>query len=237
MASTYKYQDVFNLVRGQFSLGEEDIKAVAICNMANERIWNYGPFRQTLAKLRPFCLTPYKQEYGAPQVAVPSDFAGFHLVYLTRTSTTPPTVYELSTRKDIRKTHVVDFASYISYDPASATFRLDRPAPANVGGHEWVISGDYKKNPTKVTAATMGTTLLPWDDRHLANVTQVFRWAAAVATGSPKVGELIAMADFEIERMARDEGFELGDPTVAPSSPLVPGWGEGSAIYPLTGGW
>jgi hypothetical protein len=237
MASTYKYQDVFNLIRGQFSLAEEDIKAVAICNMANERIWNYGPFRQTLAKLRPFCLTPYKQDYGAPQVAVPSDFAGFHLVYLTRTSTVPPSVYELSTRKDIRKTHVVDFASFISYDPATQTFRLDRPAPANVGGHEWVISGDYKKNPTKVTAATMGTTLLPWDDRHLAGVTQVFRWAAAVATGSSKVGELYQMADFEIERMARDEGFELGDPSVAPSSPLVAEQAQQISLYPLTGGW
>ena len=237
MAATYKYQDVFNLVRGQFSLGEEDLKAVAICNMANERIWNYAAFKQTLATLRPFCLIPSKQVYGPPQVAVPSDFAGFHQAFLTRTSTFPPEQFELSTRRDLRRTHIRDFPNYIGYDSATASFIFDRPSPSNIGGHEWIVTGDYKKTPTKVTAALAGSTVLPWDDRHLANVVQVFQWAAAVAVGNPKAPQLQQVADYAISTIARDEGFELGDPTVAPSMPLV-GYQYGNAlIYPFGGGW
>lgn len=234
MAITYRYLDAFNMIRGSLGLSAEDNKAIAICNMCNERIWNAYNWRQSLAILPPFGLVPQQQIYGAPEVAVPPDFQGFNQAFLTRTTTIPPQKWEIHTRRDLRDTHIRNFPSYISYDGATQAFRMDRPAPDNVSGHEWIITGEYKKTPVKVTASNFGTLLLPYDDRHFASVTQAIRWAAAVATGAKDLAEKDAFAYRAINDMARDEGFEMGDPNVAPENSLVPGYGPGGTpgIFP-----
>lgn len=234
MAITYRYLDVFNIIRGSLGMSAEDNKAVAICNMTNERIWNAYNWRQSLEVLPPFGLVPQQQEYGSPEVAVPADFQGFNQAFLVRTTTIPPQKWELHTRRDLRETHIRNFPQYISYDGSKEVFRFDRPAPDNISGHEWIVTGEYKKTPYKVTASNFGTLLLPYDDRHLASVTQVMRWAACVSQGTKDIPEKDAMAYRAINDMARDEGFEMGDPNVAPEQGLVPGYGPGGTpgIFP-----
>jgi len=224
MEITYRYLDVFNIIRGSLGMSEEDNKFVAICNMTNDKIWNAYGWRQSLGILPPFGLVPMQQYYGAPEVAVPTDFAGFHMCFLTRTTTVPPQRWEIHVRRDLRDTHARNYPSYISYDGATQCYRLDRPAPDNTSGHEWIVTGEYKKTPTKVTSSNSGTLLLPYDDRHLSNVTIVMRWAAAVAQGSKDVEQKEAYAWRAINDMARDEGFEMGDPNIAPENALVPGY-------------
>lgn len=236
MAITYRYLDVFNLIRGSLGMSEEDNKAVAICNMTNGEIWNAYNWRQSLAQLPPFGLVPQQQEYGAPEVAVPPDFQGFNQAFVCRTTVTPPSKWPLYTRRDIQNTHIQNYPSYIGYDGASESFRLDRPAPNNINGHEWIVIGEYKKLPTKVTSSNFGTLLLPYADRHLSNVTQVMRWAAGVAQGAKDIETRQILAFRAINDMARDEGFELGDPNIAPEEALVGnGWGFGN--FPGPGFW
>lgn len=223
MAITYRYIDIFNMIRGSLGMSEEDNKAIAICNMANEKVWNAFPWRQSLAILPSFGLVPNQQIYGAPEVAVPSDFAGFHMAFLTRATAVPPEYHEIHVRRDLRNTHYRNFPRFVSYDGSQEAFLFDRPAPDNVSGHEWIITGKYKKTPLKVTSLNFGTLLVPWEDRHLSKLVQVMRWAASVATGSGKVDKEQMIAYAAIAEMARDEGFEMGDPNLAPEAPLVGG--------------
>jgi len=224
MAITYRYIDIFNMIRGSLGMSEEDNKAVAICNMMNEKIWNSYNWRQSLAILPPFGLVPQQQYYGAPEVAVPPDFQGFNQAFLARPTVIPVQKFELHTRRDLRETHIRNYPTYISYDGATQAFKLDRPAPDNTSGHEWIIIGEYKKNPTKVTSSLFGTQLLPYDDRHLSTMVTVMRWAAGVAQGSKDVADRELLAIRSINDMAAAEGFEMGDPNIAPESSLVPGF-------------
>ena len=236
MSETYTYADGLNFVRPQIPAVAEDTKAATICNIATNLIWNAFDWRETIANLPPFWLSPWVQDYGAPLIAVPADFLGLRTAVLTDLSNVPPAKYPLRVQRYLEPTHLKTLPHAISYQPEVKSFRVFPRVPNSLGSARFKIDGTYKKRPTLVTSANYTATTLPFDDLYVQVWIEVLRWAGYTATGSEKAGQAVknpgggtsysgalATAMAAINAMASNEGFNLGDTTVAPSEALSVG--------------
>lgn len=233
MAQTYTYADALNFVRTQVPATTEDQKAAVICNIATNLIWNAFDWRETIEVLPPFWLSPWTQDYGAPLVVVPSDFLGLREAQLVDLASVPPARYPMRVMKFLEPTHMKSLPHAISYEPSVSSFRIFPRMPNGLGASRFKIDGIYKKRPTLVTASNYTSTLLPFDDLYFQVWIEVIRWAAYSATGSEKAGAAtrnpngqtfysgqLGNAMAAINAMADNEGFNLGDTSVAPSEAL-----------------
>lgn len=232
MAKTYTVAEALSIAGGQVGRKVEDYTAAYIANMAMGLIWNKYDWRETVSDLPPFYLVPGEQEYGAPAVIVPTDFKGFRKAYLVDVNT-PANRMTLKTMRDIQLTGVEDMPSIIGFEPSVSKFRVFPRFPQGFGATDWLIDGTYKKRPTKITPSTLQTTLIPWDDQYFNVFVAATKWAALENAGDQRAGQIteqmglyrvtgqLAVAHEAIDRMAQDEGLDLGDPSIAPSEPLV----------------
>lgn len=248
MALTSTYADALNFIQPQVPAVLQDQKAATICNIGTNLIWNSFDWRETLEILPPFWLTPWVQDYGAPMVAVPADFLGLREAQLTDLSNIPPLKSPIKVVKFLEPTHLKALPNMISYEPSVNSFRLFPRAPLGVGAGRWKIDGVYKKRPPLVTAQNYTATLLPFDDLYFQVWLEVLRWAAFSAMGDQRAGAAmqgpsgavqysgqLATAMSFIHAMAANEGFNLGNSTVAPSEPLSIGgdgwWGNRNILF------
>ncbi len=233
MATTYTFQDLMNVVSRVLPRMVEQDAAAYICNTAIAQFWKAYDFRETLQVLPPFYLIPMEQDHGTPAVAVPSDFLGLRNAYLCQLASNPAYRSQLSCLKDLPLTQVYGLPQSIGYEPAKLAFRLFPRVPANIGAPSWIIQGEYKKRPTKITADILSSTLVPFDDIYLENMMEVFKWAGWQFAGDPRAGGVqrsgrgaiytgqYAAAKDAIDAMAMNEGLELGDVAIAPAEPLA----------------
>lgn len=247
MGLTYTYADALNFIQPQVPATTQDQRAAMICNIGTNLIWNAFDWRETIEVLPPFWLTSWTQDYGAPLVIVPTDFLGLRMAQLTDLSSIPPRKYPLRVLKFLEPTHMKSLPSQISFEPSVNSFRLFPRVPDGLGSARWKIDGTYKKRPTLVTAANYTSTTLPFDDLYFQTWLEVLRWGAFSAVGDQRAGQAmirpngtvqysgqLATAMAFINDMAGNEGFNLGDTTVAPSEPLSVGgdmWMGNSFIY------
>ncbi len=236
MSQTYTYADALNFIRTQVPATTEDQKAATICNIGTNLFWNAFDWRETIEVLPPFWLTPWVQDYGAPLVTVPADFLGLRTAQLTDLSAVPPAKHPLKVLKFLEPTHMKSLPHAISYEPSVNSFRVFPRVPNSLGASRFKIDGTYKKRPTLVTAANYTSTLLPFDDLYFQVWLEVLRWAALSATGNDRAGSAVknpnggvhysgqlGTAMSMINAAADNEGFNLGDTTVAPSEALSRG--------------
>lgn len=221
MARTYVYQDVIDLVSRQVPRIVESDAATFISNMAMAEIYKRYDFRETLGVLPPFFLVPNTQDYGSPAVVVPTDFLGIRKAYLVRLNTTPVYRQSLQPIKDLELTTVRGIPGAIGYEPATASLRLFPCAPENLGAPDWIVTGEYKKRPTKVTPGTLSSALLPFDDMYLLTMSEVFKWIAWTVAGDPRAQPQLLLAERAMVEMASNESLELGDVVLAPAEPLA----------------
>lgn len=232
MAITYKYSDVLNIVSPTVSRNVEDATAAYACNIVTNEIWKRYDWRVSLGTLPPFYLTPYKQDYGAPAVAVPTDFMGLRQVFFMNYASTPASYYPLTVVKDLELTSRYALPRNISYQPDTQSFRVHPRTPAGIGAPYYLIGGTYKKLPTKVTPTTLSSLALPFDDIYLNVWVEGLKWVFWTINGDPRSGAVSAQggsvamqgqrAVFEqaIIEMATNEGLEAGDIAIAPSEGL-----------------
>ena len=121
----------------------------------------------------------------------------------------------------------------IGYEPASRRFRVHPRPPEGIGATDWIVDGTYKKRPAKILPSTLQTTLVPWDDLYFPAYVAAVKWAALDAAGDPRAGQILVergearysgqlgLMNDAIKEMAENEGLELGDPSIAPTEPLV----------------
>lgn len=236
MANTYTYADALNFIRSQVPSVAEEQKASAMCNIGTNLIWNAFDWRETVAELPPFWLSPNVQDYGAPFTAVPADFLGLREAQLVDIFSVPPVKTPLKVLRFLEDTHVPALPHAISYEPSQSSFRVFPRVPPGIPGGRYKINGIYKKRPTFITSSNYTSTLLPFDDIYFNVWLEVLRWAAYSATGDQRAGEVqigssgryqlsgqLAKAHQAIIEMAENEGMNLGDSTVAPAEPLVSG--------------
>lgn len=248
MPSTYTYADVLNFLNPLVPSTVTEQKAALICNIGTNLIWNAFDWRETLEILPPFWLSPWVQDYGAPLVIVPEDFLGLRVVTLTDLSSIPPAKYPVTPTKFLEPTHMKSLPNMMSYEPTVKSFRVFPRVPNGLGSARWKIDGTYKKLPVKVTATNYTSTVLPFDDLYFQVWLEVLRWAALSAAGSPAAGLAtqlpngavqysgqLAIAMGFIHSMAANEGFNLGNSTIAPTEALSVGgdgwWGSRNFLY------
>lgn len=234
MASTYVYQDLLHLASRTIPRGIEDDAAAALLNLTLNEIWNRWDWREAITELPPFFLVPDTQDYGPPTAAVPSDFAGLRQAWLVQTNAAPAYRTPLRINANLDATHVRNLPHALSYEPSVSSFRVFPRTPNNIGAPNYMIDGKYKRNPTKVTATTISSTTVPFDDKYLNVWLEGLKWAAWNTVGDPKAGEIQLMpggqwvatgqyAKFlgRVDEMAAREGIELGPTPLAPGEPLV----------------
>lgn len=233
MAYTHTYADALNFIRPQSPAVAEDQKAAMICNIGTNLIWNMYDWRETLHALPPFWLTPWEQDYGAPMVVVPSDFLGLRTVQLIDLTSNPPARHPMKVMKFLEPTHMLTLPRVISYEPSIPGFRVFPRTPNGLGSARFKIDGTYKLRPTLVTAASYTALPLPFDDLYFQVWIEVLRWATFSATGNPNAGAAVETPSGQvvysgqlgtamamINRMAANEGFNLGETVVSPSEGL-----------------
>ena len=234
MAYTYYIADALNIVNRQFGRNVEDQAAAIIANIAINKIWMRYDWRETIATLPPFYLIPLEQDYGAPWYAVPTDFLGLRTAYLTRTDVVPPFRMPLQIVKDLKLTHMRSLPSSIDYNADTAKIRVFPRVPDNIAAPTWMIDGTYKKMPTKITPATLNSSLIPWSDLYFQNFCAVLRASALEMAGDPRADNELRKALMSLDEMAQNEGINLGDPQIFPSEGMYGGFNSspfGSTLF------
>lgn len=232
MALTYTYGDVLSMISPSIARGTEDEKSAHVCNIALNKVWMRYDWPEFMAVLPPFALTPGEQDHGAPAVAVPSDFGGLKQANLIQLSSIPAERTPIDIVRDLVLTPAMDLPKQICYLPATASFRVYPRVPLNMAAPLWQIDGTYKQNPTKVSASSIHSTLLPFDDRYLQVWVEMIRWAAWALAGDPRAGDVVyanrqtsftgqlAKAMAAVDSMANDAGLILGDGVIVPQPDL-----------------
>lgn len=221
MGQTYYYSDVVNMISPNISRNVEASTAAHVCNIVTNEIWKRFDWRESLATLPPFYLVPREQDYGAPAVSVPTDFMGLRQAFYTNLNSSPVYYFPLTYARDLGTTSVEGFPTSISYQRDKAAFRVFPLVPANFGAPYYMITGTYKKEPTKVTAANYTNTYLPFEDIYLEVWLEGLKWAFWNLQGDQRAMDQYGLFRIAIEQMASNEGLELADPILAPREGLV----------------
>lgn len=232
MARTYSYGDLANIIAPFIPRNVEERSLATIMNVATNEIWNRYDWRETLKYLPPFWLYPLRQDYGVPAYAVPTDFLALRTAYLSNLGSEPPTRWDLFCTKDLKLTQIRALPDSIAYEPTTSSFRVFPRPPDNCGSPQWLVDGTYKIRPTKITPATLDSTLLPFDDLYIQTWIDVAKWAAWAQAGDSRAGQQYLVQREMVDQMAISEGCYLGDPAVAPSESLAD-----SVWVPAVGPW
>lgn len=232
-SATYTWNDVMNIAGRKWSRSNQDDLSAHLCNITLNWVWDKYDWRESLTTLPPFYLVPSVQDYGAPQIAIPSDFYGLRYANLVRLDATPPTRIPLDVIKDLLPTHIRYLPHAIGYVSDRHAFRIFPRVPDNVGSPTYMIEGQYKNRPSLITAGNMATTFLPFDDIYLEMWIETLKWVAWTVDSDPRAGaitvsngNLVATGQAAVMRdmidwVASREGLELGEPTISPAEPLV----------------
>lgn len=227
---------------------ETDMQAMA-CNLALNEWWEAYNWRETMETLPPFWMAPGVQDYGAPFVAVPSDFMALgrcYFVNLRSGINGIPWRVELSTVGDLPETSEQDMPTSICYLPQISSFRIHPRIPINWGAPQFFVQGQYKKTPTvslagstgvvsQISAGNIMNALLPSHDRYFKVWVEGLKWAYLMLAGDPRAGGRnvsgnvvtytgqYAIFEGAIDEMSYGEQLNLKKPPVAPKNSLVGG--------------
>ena len=246
MPSTYTFNEIVIAASDCVTRGVEEAKAAVACNMALYKVWMAYDWRETVADIPPFYLVPFKQNYGAPAVSVPSDFFGWRRAYYHNIAAggQVPFTKELTCPGDLAVTDYQALPTEICYQPSTQKFRVFPLPPASAVSPFHIIDGKYKKRPVisisgtsttinKVTTAYLNAALLPFDDSFMPMWLEAVKWGMMTLACDPKAGMVqeqngvsgytgqLAIMMAAIGQMADAEAGELAAPPRYPKEPLM----------------
>lgn len=221
MASTYKWSDLLTYVSQSYPRLQSDASGALVCDMVHSFVWGKADWRISLVQMAPFYLVATQQDYVAPYVAVPSDFLGLRSALLVYNGTEPATTYPpLKILRYLDKTYAMSRPTSISYEAELSGFRIYPRCPSGIGVMDYQIEAKYKKNPTKVTTATLESAM-PFDDQYFPIYVEGLKYFLK-PTAQQSDADLSRFLG-AIEVMAAHEAVNLGDQPLSPNEPLV-GW-------------
>lgn len=214
-------------------------------NQINSMIWTAAPWNWTQAALT--AITPLidgTQDYAHSQ----TDLYRIVNLRLARTDLSPVKYRELNQKNhlgvELERKAGIDGIGNFSWEPAISKIRLDYAA--SVGGTAVLaLQGEYQKNPTAITQATL-TTVLTQPDHYFNVFLSGVRWmfynladdpragsAQEITLGrksySGQLGEFMSFLD----AMKQAEDFSDGEELNFPSEPYgATTQGSGWGIYP-----
>lgn len=212
-------------------------KICAVLNLAQEIIWRAYPWRWTIAELAPFWGIPYEQDYGAPFVAVPSDFLELQFANIVRINNWVSTRSPLQIQRGLPKTSYVNRPNSICYVPEKECFRIHPRPPHSFCPPDFLIEGWYKKTPTIVTPATYQSTELPSMSHQRHMWQEAITWAYYVVTKDQQnIDKAYQRAMQAIAQTADAEAVALGNPNIHPSEGIVSP-SVASGVAPIIVSW
>lgn len=209
------------------------------CDMTNNAIHSYYPWRWTLGALTPISLVDNTQDYSVAN----TDVYRFVRLRVTRTDITPNKSNELNLTEwlapDLQTKGTLESFRAIAWDPVGSKLRLDVTASVP-SGVTMRIEGEYQKLPTKITSSSVGTALTQPDvyfnvfvegllyylykyaDDQRAGGVQVMKGGQRQYTGQ------LAVFMFALQAMAEAEDYGNAQGVRFPSEPLGVGRGPGN---------
>lgn len=221
MSRTYTWEDVLAYLYQNVPRVSESQVGPLVCNQILNMMWDKCDWRETMADMPPWHPIAGEQDHYSPLVCAPSDFRGLRKAQIFGIASDPPFEKALLVTKDLKETWYMALPDDISYDTARQCFRLFPRFPEGLDPTDWVIQCTYKKNPTKVTGATINS-VIPFDDHYFQTLVDVGHYCLA-KTDPRRIREyeaLRAQAEYSLERKAAEEGINLGDQPIAPQFPL-----------------
>jgi hypothetical protein len=227
------WQDVLSIAGRKAPRAVVDDYGAYIANMTLNWVWDKYDWRESMATLPPFYLVPNEQDYGAPTVAIPSNFYGLRWCNLVRSDNIPPYRQPLELIKDLQTTHIRYLPHAICYVPEKQAFRLFPRIPDNIGSPTYFIEGVYKIRPGIIQANALATTPLPFDDIYFQMWVETCKWVIFQSENDPRAGAITdsngqinatgqaAIMMQMVDWVASREGLEMGNPTISPAEPLV----------------
>lgn len=223
MASTYSYADVVNYVGHEFPKLMMDSFGPMLVDQANSIIWNAEDWRISLGTISPFFLVPEQQDYGAPDVVIPSDFYGLRAADLVYNATKPAMRYPpMEIKRYLNVTNWEGRPAEISYEAQVGKFRVNPRPSSAFGASKWQIECVYKKNPTRISATSLQSSKIPFDDKYFNVFIEALRYVSMSHAKDYKGAmEQQQVMNYWIAKMASEEAINLGNQTIAPSQPLA----------------
>jgi hypothetical protein len=230
MASTYRWTDMISVVGQSNPRLTTDAHGAILCDLVHSCIWGRADWRIALAKVPPFYLIPLQQDYVAPYISMPTDFLGLRSGTLTFNGTEPPSTYPpLMVDRYLLLTYAQSRPTSISYESTTGGLRIYPRPPSGIGAMDYQIECSYKKNPTKVTAATLANSGPPFDDQYFHVYVEGLKYFAKPAA-QQRPEELVNFIGL-IDMMIAHEAVNLGEQNLSPRESLVSdsmgGWGWG----------
>jgi len=229
MAKTYTFADAINLVKKNqaFRQLEDASFARFAVDEANRLMWGDFDWRESLAQLTPFYMTPGESDIVSPAIALPTDIWGFRDVWIRQIFGSN---YPL---KVLQSLPISGFESR----PTSIMLLQDRtgvrlhPTPASgYGAPYFQIEGWYKKLPTKVLQTGLNSTL-PYEDNFFSVFVEALRYQYLTLLGldggqvvysagrSQYTGQLAKYKAMLTERIGQ-ENIDKGGVQIAPEESL-----------------
>lgn len=233
MSSTQTYIDAWDQARFQYRRDTDPAIQERATNLAVNKMWRAYDWRGTVVTLPPFWIVPNQNDYGAT-VAVPSDFLGLREVYRVQLNGTSPVYSEIRVVQNLEQSGLdasgISDKWAIAYKEELGVFRLHPRPGGGWAAPNTMISGTYKKLPTKITRATLASTL-PFDDTYFDVFTASLAWAALVSSGARDDAMKQDMIFQSVLASATAEaGRERGMQYMHPSESLMDSFNGGS-IY------
>lgn len=220
MASSYRWVDLINYVAQSSPRLVADANAALLCDMVNSFIWAKADWRISLAKIPPFFVVPLQQDYVSPYISMPTDFLGLRAGTLTYNGTEPPLTYPpLMIDRYLSLTYSQGRIESLSYEASTGGIRVYPRPVSGIGPMDWQVECTYKKNPAKVTAATLASLGPPFDDQYFNTYVEGLKYWIKPASQQKQedMANFIGMIDV----MAAHEAVNTGDQPLSPRTPLV----------------
>ncbi len=227
MAKTYTWSDLITYTSQSFPRLVADAAGAIICDQVNSYIWDKYDWRVSLKQMAPFYLVALTQDYASPTMVLPTDFLGLRDALLVYNGTEPATTYPpLKVMRYLQKTYAQGRTQSVSYEPeigpdgTGGGIRIFPRCPSGIGVMDYQLECKYKCNPTKVTTATLMSTL-PFDDQYFSVYVEGMKYflKPSAQQTDADLGRFLNAIDM----MAAHEAINLGEQPLSPAEPLV-GW-------------
>ena len=175
MTATYTPDDALTVVRKYVQDAPITTIDSQLCDAVNSTIWMSYPWGWAQSALTAISLTDGTQDFSLD--AGDTDIHRILRLRTVRTDTTPNQYRDLILRDwlppDLSEGSFATIQS-AAYDPVSAKIRLERAISIS-SGETVQIQGEYWREPTKITPATLYTAF-DFPDRHFPTFCEGLKW-------------------------------------------------------------
>lgn len=180
--------EAINLLRKgpQFKEFNDGTFAAEVADQALSMMWDEYGWRGSLVDLPPFYLTPGEVDSYSPFIEFPTDFLHLEKAWLRQIG---GSTYDLTVMQNLIPSSLFGRPELIAYLPEKSGFRVSPKPSSGYAAPFWQVEGAYKKKHTTITAETLNSTDLPFEDRFFEAYKQALKYVYMDTLGNPQAGQ------------------------------------------------